>query len=218
MINLTLLIIVLKTLFFYFVVLFSYRLMGKREIGQLGIIDLIVSILIAELIAISIENKHDPIIYALVPILVLVVLEIAFAFISLKSRKFRIFFDGKPSLIIVNGKVNYKEMVKLRYSLDDLLLSLRQESIKDISEVEYAFLETNGKLSIFKYNFLKTSSTYPMPLILDGDIQEKALKYINKSKDWLLYKLREKDLNYMDIFYCFYKNKKLFIIKKTEVK
>ena len=118
----------------------------------------------------------------------------------------------------MNGKVNYNEMVKQRYSLDDLLLSLRQESIKDISEVEYAFLETNGKLSIFKYNFLKTSSTYPMPLILDGDIQEKALKYIHKSKDWLLYKLREKDLNYMDIFYCFYKNKKLFIIKKTEVK
>lgn len=192
--------------------------MGKREIGQLGIIDLIVSILIAELIAISIENKSDPIYYALIPILLLVLLEIVFAYISLKSRKFRIFFDGKPSLIIVNGKVNYNEMVKQRYSLDDLLLSLRQQSIKDINEVEYAFLETNGKLSIFKYNFLKVSSSYPMPLILDGDIQEKALKYIHHSKDWLLYKLKEKNLQPKDIFYCFYKNKKLFIIRKVDVK
>ena len=137
--------IILKTLFFYFFVLFCYRLMGKREVGQLGIIDLIVSILIAELIAISIENKNDPIIYALVPIIILVILEIVFGFVQLKSRKIRVFFDGKPSLIICNGRVNYKEMVKQRYSLDNLWLSLRQESIKDISEVEYAFLETKSQ-------------------------------------------------------------------------
>lgn len=209
--------ILLKTLFFYFFVLFCYRLMGKREVGQLGIIDLIVSILIAELIAISIENKNDPILYTLIPIMLLVILELAFGFIQLKSRKFRVFFDGKPSLIICNGKVNYKEMVKQRYSLDNLLLSLRQQSIKDISEVEYAFLETNGKLSIFKYNFLKYTSAYPMPLILDGEIQEKALNYIHKNKEWLKTKLDEKGLMIEDIFYCFYKSKKLFIIKKVEV-
>lgn len=208
--------IILKTLFFYFFVLFCYRLMGKREVGQLGIIDLIVSILIAELIAISIENKNDPIMYALVPIIILVILEIVFGFVQLKSRKIRVFFDGKPSLIICNGRVNYKEMVKQRYSLDNLLLSLRQESIKDISEVEYAFLETNGKLSIFKYNFLKLSSSYPMPLILDGEIQDKALNYIHKNKEWLNEKLDEKGLMLEDVFYCFFKNKKLFIIKKVE--
>ena len=136
---------------------------------------------------------------------------------QLKSRKIRVFFDGKPSLIICNGRVNYKEMVKQRYSLDNLLLSLRQESIKDISEVEYAFLETNGKLSIFKYNFLKLSSSYPMPLILDGEIQNKALNYIHKNKEWLNEKLDEKELMLEDVFYCFFKNKKLFIIKKVEV-
>lgn len=209
--------VVYKTMFFYFFVLLCYRLMGKREVGQLGIIDLIVSILIAELIAISIENRTDPLYYTLVPISLLVILEIIFAFISIKSRKFRVFFDGKPSLIICNGKVNYKEMVKQRYSLDNLLLSLRQQGIKDLAEVEYAFLENNGKLSIFKYNFLKTSTAYPMPLILDGDIQKKALKYIHKNEYWLEQKLSEKSLNAEDIFYCFYKNKKLFIIMKNEV-
>lgn len=210
--------IIFKTFFFYFFVIICYRIMGKREIGQLGIIDLIVSILIAELIAISIENKNDPIMYTIVPIVLLVIMELIFGYVSLKSRKLRVFLDGKPSLIICNGKVNYNEMVKQRYSLDNLLLSLRQQSIKDISEIEYAFLENNGKLSVFKYNFLRTSTSYPMPIIIDGSLQKNALKFIHKNETWLNQKLDDKNLIIDDVFYCFYKSKKLFIIKKTEVK
>ena len=210
--------VVFRTIFFYFFVLLCYRLMGKREIGQLGVIDLIVSILIAELIAISIEETENSIFLTIVPIIILVVLEIVLAFISIKSRKIRTFFDGKPSLIICNGKINYNEMVKQRYSMDNLLLSLRQKEIKNLDDVEYAFLEPNGKLSIFKYNFLKTKSAYPMPLILDGSIQKKALKYIHKNISWLEYNLNLKNLRVNDIFYCFYKNNKLFIIKKNEVR
>ncbi|MBE6156762.1 MAG: DUF421 domain-containing protein [Firmicutes bacterium] len=209
--------VIFRTTFFYFFVLLCYRLMGKREIGQLGVIDLIVSILIAELIAISIENIEDSIFLTIAPIIVLVVLEIGLAFISIKSRKIRTFFDGKPSLIICNGKINYNEMVKQRYSMDNLLLSLRQKEIKNVDDVEYAFLEPNGKLSIFKYNLFKTKSAYPMPLILDGSIQKKALKYIHKNLSWLEYNLNVKGVRVEDIFYCFYKNKKLFIIKKNEV-
>ena len=192
--------------------------MGKREIGQLGVIDLMVSILIAELIAISIENIKDSIILTIAPIALLVVLEIVLAFISIKSRKFRTFFDGKPSLIICNGKINYNEMVKQRYSMDNLLLSLRQKEIKNIDDVEYAFLEPNGKLSIFKYNFFKIPSAYPMPLILDGSVQKKALKYIHKNLSWLENVLSSKNLTVKEIFYCFYKKKKLYIIRKSEVK
>ena len=77
-------------------------------------------------------------------------------------------------------------MIKQRYSLDDLLLSLRQNNIKSIEDVEYAFLETNGKLSIFKYNIFKTEGTYPLALIVDGVIQSKTLKEIRHSKYWLL--------------------------------
>ncbi len=140
--------VILRTSFFYFFIVLLYRIMGKREIGQLGIIDLIVSILIAELVAISIENINDSIWLTIVPLCLLVVLELLLAFVSIKSRTFRTFFGGKPSLIICNGRVNYQEMVRQRYSMDDLLLSLRQKSIKSIEDVEYAFLEANGKLSI----------------------------------------------------------------------
>ncbi len=191
--------------------------MGKREIGQLGIIDLIVSILIAELVAISIENINDSIFFTIIPIILLVVLELSLAFISIKSRTFRTLFGGKPSLIIVNGNVNYKEMVRQRYSMDDLLLSLRQNSIKSIDEIEYAFLEPNGKLSIFKYNVFHKRSNYPMPIILDGEIQEKALNFIKKDKHWLEEELGKKHLKVEDVFYAFHKKSKIFLIKKSNL-
>ena len=208
--------VVFRTLFFYFFVTLAYRIMGKREIGQLGVIDLIVSILIAELVAISIENIKDSIFMTILPICILVVLELILGYLSVKSRTFRTVFGGKPSLIIIDGKINYHEMIKQRYSLDDLLLSLRQKEIRNIEDVEYAFLEPNGKLSIFKYNFFKIKSAYPMPLIVDGNIQYKALKYIHKTKAWLETELKNKKLEAKDVFYAFYKEKKIYLVKKNE--
>ena len=210
--------VMFRTIFFYFFVLLSYRIMGKREVGQLGVIDLVVAILIAELVAISIENIEDSIFLTIIPIIIVVILEVVLAYISMKSRKIRVFFDGKPSLIICNGKINYHEMVRQRFSLDDLLISLRQQEIKNIEDVEYAFLEPNGKLSIFKYNIFKIKSPYPMPLILDGNIQKKALNFINKNTKWLENILYKKGLTINDIFYCFYKKKKIYIIQKKDVK
>lgn len=208
---------VLRTLFFYFFVTFAYRIMGKREVGQLGIVDLIVSILIAELVAISIENIDKSIMLTIAPISLLVVIEVALAYLSTKSRWFRQVFTSKPSVIINHGVINYKEMIKQRYSLDDLLVSLRQASIKSIEDVEYAFLESNGKLSIFKYNLFKTDSTYPAPIIVDGVIQENTLKNIRKTKIWIKLYLRKQNINLEDIFYAFYKNGKIYTILKSNV-
>ncbi len=209
--------VLFRTAFFYFFILLLYRLMGKREIAQLGIIDLIVSILIAELVAISIENIEKSIFQTIFPLALLGGLEILLAYISVKSRTFRKIFGGKPSLIICNGKVNYKEMVKQRYSMDDLLLSMRQKEIKDLNEIEYAFLEPNGKLSIFQYNFLKLPTSYPMPLILDGEINKKTLEYLKKDKSWLEEELRKKALEIQDVFYAFYKNHKIYLITKGDL-
>ncbi len=213
----SLFVVIYRTLFFYIFILIIYRLMGKREIGQLSIIDLVVSILIAELVAISIENHQEGLMLTVVPILILVLLEIIAAVISIKSNKVRNILEGKPSLIINKGKINYKEMVKQRYTLDDLLLELRYKSIKSIEDVEYAILENNGKLSIFKYNFLKLNTTTPFPIILDGVIQKDTLKYLKKNEKWVYELLEKERVVLQDVFYAFYKNKKTFIIKQSEV-
>ena len=206
---------IIRTIFFYFVILVAYRLMGKREVGQLGVVDLIVSILIAELVALGIEKIHQNILMTLLPIIVLVIIEILMGLCLIKSRKFNKLFGGKPTILIDRGKIVFKNLINQRYAIDDLLLELRQKSIKNISDVEYAFLEPNGKLSIFKYNILKTKSDYPMPIIIEGKIELDTLKYINKNKTWVLNKLHKKNIKLEDVFYSFYKNNKLYIIKKN---
>jgi len=210
-------IIIIRTLFFYFFILFIYRIMGKREVGQLGIIDLIVSILIAEFVAISIENYDKSIIYSIAPILVLMALQISLAFISLKKPKFRNFLDGNPSLIIKNGKVNYKEMLKQKYNLDDLLVQIREKGYRSIEEVEYAILETNGTLSVFNYNKQNIKTPLPLPIILDSDIQTSTLKILNKDKKWVDSLLKDKNIELEDVFYAFYKDKNIFIIKNSDL-
>ncbi|MCX4249256.1 MAG: DUF421 domain-containing protein [Bacilli bacterium] len=205
------LIVLTRTLFFYFFILFSYRIMGKREIGQLSISDLTISILIAELVAISIENRNDATILTIIPIVLLVFLEVLLAFVQLKFNKLRILMDGKPSLIVQDGKLNVKEMIKQRYSLDDLLLSLRENQISGLNEVDYAILETNGRLSIFKKD---KKGIYPLPVIIDGIVDNDALLNINKTNVWLNKVLNDNNLGIKDILYAFYKQNKLYIVRK----
>ena len=137
-IKMSYLLVLVKTLFFYWVIVLVYRFMGKREVGELSIVDLIVSILIAELAAMSIENYKENIFLSLIPMAILVILQILVARLSLNHDKLRNLLDGEPSVIINRGKVNYKEMIKQRYNLEDLLTQLRAREVKSLEEVDYA--------------------------------------------------------------------------------
>lgn len=207
--------IVFKTVFFYILLLIVFRIMGKREMGQLSIQELSVTVLVTELCAISIENYDEPMINTIAPLLVLLSLELIGGYLSLKFNKFRNVIQGKPSLIINRGIINYKEMMKQRYTLDDLLCELRSNNIKNLKDVEYAILENNGTLSIFKYNFLGLNTNNPFPLILDGKIQKDTLNYIEKDNKWLLDNI---NIDIKEIFYAFYKNNKIYVIKRNELK
>jgi len=211
------LIVLSRTVIFYLVITAIYRFMGKREIGQLGMVDLIVSILIAELAAMAIENRSESIFLSLFPIILLVIVQIGMSYISLKNSKIRNLFDGNPSVIINRGKINFKEMVKQRYNVDDLLTQLREKHIRSIEEVDYAVLETSGKLSVFDKNS-KLYGEYPMPLILDGEIDYDTLRQINKTDEWLETSLKNENVNLEDVFYAFYRNKKLFLIRDKDLR
>lgn len=209
------LIVLFRTLLFYVIITVVYRFMGKREVGELSIMDLIVSILIAELAAIAIDKYKSNLLITIIPICVLVLVQIVIAKISLKSPNVREKIEGVPSVIINRGKINFKEMLKQRYNLDDLLTQLREKGIRSIDEVDYAILETSGKLSVFEKG---NNKNFPLPVILDGEIDYETLAQIKKDEQWLDKVLKERSLNLDNVFYAFYKDKNLFIIEKETVK
>jgi len=211
------LVVSFRSILFYILVSIGYRIMGKREIGELSIMDFIVSLFIAELVAISIENYNNSIFLSLIPIIILIIIEISISYISMKNNKTRNIIDGKYSVIINRGKVNFEEMTKQRYNLDDLLIQLRTHNIKSIEEVDYAILEVNGELSIFKKDN-DVYSTYPLPLILDGKLDKDVLRQIRRKEDWLYKELDKNNTNINDIYYCFYRNNNLYIIENNKIK
>ena len=204
-----------RSFIFYILIVLVYKVMGKREIGELSVIDLIVSLFIAELVAISIENYNESVLITIIPIIIIVSLQLLTSKISLKNKKVRDVLDGKPSVIVNRGKINFQEMLKQRYNIDDLFVQLRNQSIKSIEEIDYAILETNGKLSVFQKD---DNNKYPLPIIINGVIDEDTLIQINKTRSWINNELDKQNIRLEDIFYSFYQNNSLYIIEKDKIK
>ncbi|MDC3412436.1 DUF421 domain-containing protein [Aquibacillus sp. 3ASR75-11] len=217
--------IILRTIGTYILIVIIFRLMGKREIGELGILDLVVFIMVAEMAVFSIEDPKESVMRSVVPMLVLLAIQRLTAWISLKSKLFRKWFEGKPSIIVSRGKIDEHEMKKQRYNFDDLLMQLRQNGTKSVQDVEFAILEPSGKLSIFE-KATKSSDTssdakgFVVPLILDGKIQTDALNKINHSKKWLASQLQAKGYpSIEDISFCSIdENNNWYIDEKNEKK
>ena len=215
----------LRTLLMYFIVLVVLRLMGKREIGKLSIFDLVVSIMMAEIAVMVIEDTKIPLIKGIVPIITLMLTQIILSYITLKSKKIRDIVEGQPAVLIANGKLRDNEMAKQRYTVDDLITQLREKNINRIADVEFAILETSGKLSVFpkpaqlpatKEDLEIKDRDYggiPMPIIEDGRILSSSLQKINKDEKWLIKKIKEHGIHDVhQIFFASVDNKGEFFI------
>lgn len=216
--------ILLRTIFTYFAVFLVMRLMGKREIGKLTIFDLVISVMIAEIAVLVIEDTQRPMSEGMLPILILMLLQIGLAMLTLRSRSLRLLFDGKPSIMIENGKLNREEMRKQRYNLDDLLVQLREKEAVRLADVEFAVLETSGKLSVIRkeqrseqQGDSKGAATepqlpfppgyrfedLPVPLIMDGEVQEENLQLLGRNRFWLKKELRKHGVAHTkQVFLC----------------
>lgn len=208
-----LLIIFFRTLLMYFAILIIFRLMGKREIGELSVLDLVVFIMIGEMAVVAIENHNEPVVNTLLPMVVLLGIQIALALFSLRSNRFRKLIDGKPSILISKGKIDEKEMRKQRYNFDDLLMQLRSKDIDNIADVEFAILETSGELSVVKKSKNKNKpASYTEPLIVGGEIQQNNLKKSNKTEAWLRSELQKRGYGDISrISFCSYQDGEFYI-------
>ncbi|ASJ52890.1 hypothetical protein BP422_04555 [Brevibacillus formosus] len=205
--NLTM--VLLRTIFSYFFLLILVRLMGKRELGKLSVFDVVISIMLAEMAALAIEDVDKPALRFYLPMLLIALLEIAFAYVSLKSKKFRDTVDGSADLIIENGQIREHAMRRNRLNMDDLMVHLRQKDVKNIADVEFALLEPTGQMSVFlkeqkdkvtreDLSLMKKQQVgpasykgLPIPLILDGKVRTEALNKIGQNELWLKREIRK---------------------------
>lgn len=203
-----------KTLLFLFVIIVILKIMGKREIGQLNAFDIVIFFMISELFSLSIEKPKENVMMVLLPILIIFLMQLITSFIVLKSNKLRKIIEENPSFIINNGVLDIERMKKLRYNIDNLMEQIRNNQIDSPSKVQFAILESNGELSVIEKG--KEDTIIPFPVIKDGEIDNRILEILNKDKNWVLDKIKERGYeSEKQIFLCMIeKGENLFIIEK----
>lgn len=192
----------LRTLLLYIVLVLTVRLMGKRQIGEMEPSEFVVTMLIANLAAIPMQDTAIPLLSGLVPILVILGVELILAVLSLRCIRIRSFFCGKPVVLMENGKIIEKNLQKTRVNLDELTMHLREKDIFDLTEVKYAILETNGQLSTLLYaknrpasardaGIRATETELPVTLISGGKVLDENLAIAKKDRAWLEAELKK---------------------------
>ena len=185
-----------RTLIFYLILIASVRMMGKRQIGQMEASEFVVTMLVANLAAIPMQNSGIPMYSGLVPILTVLGTELVLSSLSLRSIRLRRMLCGKPVILIENGRVLQENLRRTRVTIDELLGHLREKDVLEITAVQYAILETNGNLSVFPFPGEMPASAkdagirakpqyLPVTLIEDGVLFRENLPLAGKDEQWV---------------------------------
>ena len=190
-----------KTIFSYIFLMIILKIMGKRELSQISMFDVVIFLIMSELFSLALNDKESSLIQFIVPILVIVILELLSAFLSLKSYRIRRFFEGEPTFLIYNGEIDYEAMKKNNYNISNLMIQLRNNNVQSPIEVSFAILEGNGNLNIIKKE--EQLVYYPDPIIMDGKLNLIALKKMNLSEEDVLLMIAKNNYkNYDEIFFA----------------
>lgn len=204
-------IVMIRAILLYILIIFCMRFMGKRQIGELQPGELVITMMISNMAILPIEDTNIPMLAGAVPILILVCFEIILSVFTLRWKKLRKFISGSPVVIIENGVLKQQELKKLRFSIDDLMEGLRSKDIFDVSEVLYALVETNGKISVVKKGASQTitanmlnlqvqEETPPTIVISDGILVKENIKKYHIDPNWINEILKKKHLSQKDVF------------------
>lgn len=223
-------IILIRSLILYILVIFAVRLMGKRQLGELQPSELVITILVSNIATLPLEDTDIPIIVGVTPILSLVCYEVIISWLILGMPFLRKIISGSPKIIISNGKINRHVLRELRFSVDDLMTAMRGEQIFDLSEVQYAIVETTGSVSIMKKQGKDTPTREdlnidvdeldpPQVIVSDGETMPTALKSLGYSEEFVRNTAKKSGLKINEIFIMTAdKNGSVFIAKKADSK
>ena len=201
----------IRTLILYSILILVIRLMGKRQIGQMEASEFGVTMLVANLASIPMQDGAIPLFSGLVPILTVLGMELVLSTLSMKNLKFRKILCGKPVILIENGNILQSNLKKTRVTLDELTGHLREKEILDPRNVQYAILETNGNLSVFPYPKEQPANAkdagiqvgkrnLPITIISDGRLLTENLVSSGKTEGWVQKTLHNLDTSQEETF------------------
>lgn len=207
-------IIMIRTFVIYLALLASMRMMGKRQLGELEVSELVTAVLIADFAAMPLQDIGIPMINGLVPLVLLLCFEILMTGAVTKSIRFREVVCGKPSVLVYRGKIDQTEMRKNRFTLDELYEELRQQGATDLSKIECAILETSGILNVILFPSEQTptcnqmgietpSSSYPIIIINEGRVLSNNLTLMGLDERWLDKQLKSRKIRSPKDVYLF---------------
>ncbi len=191
-------IVIIRSVLLYALVITALRLMGKKQLGELQPSELVTTMLISDIATLSLQEPSMPMLLGAVPILMIVCIDVFMSGIMLKSTKFRKLVTGSPKVIIADGKIDQKEMSNLRYTIDDVLESMREADIFDINQVRYAIVETTGKINFFKKDDGNTDP--PSVIVKDGLLIKEGLEKAGLGEGWLKDVLEKRNTEQKKIF------------------
>lgn len=204
-------VVFIRAVILYVLLIFTVRLMGKRQIGELQPSELAITILISNIATLPVEDTGIPLLTGIIPIVTLAGLDVIMSWLGIKSRTVRRFTCGKPVIIISGGQLDQKKMQSIRFTVDDLAASLRSQGIFDISEVQLAVVETTGTLSVYqKYSArnvtngdmeLKGKNENPPEVVVaDGQLVPEAMGRLGITPKWIEAALKKENAAIKDVF------------------
>lgn len=191
-------IVFIRTVILYSIVVTIMRLMGKRQIGELQPYEFVITIMISDLASLPMQDTRLPLLLGIVPIITLLLLKIIISQLQLKNQFIRKVVDGEPSILIKKGKINFNALKSQQINLDELMEELRLVGYFDLDDIQYAILETNGKISVLPSNSSKKDIKNPLLpkiIICDGSINKNIITSMNKDEKWITSLLNKHSIN-----------------------
>ena len=206
--------VVLRALIVFVVLIAGVRLMGKRTIGELQPYEFVITLAVADLACTPMQDVSVPLLYGIIPILVLFVVHYLLTLLTTKSLRFRKFLNGKPFIVIDGDGINSECLTKLNLSVNDLLSLIRQQGYFSIPEISFGIIETNGKLSLLKNENAEAPSSIPTTLIVEGKIINENAEKMNIDTQKIKNILRDQSLSIKDTVLMTAESGKVFIQPK----
>ena len=206
--------LVIRTFLIYIAVIVVMRLMGKRQVGQLQPFEMVVSIIIADLAAMPMQDEKIPLLRGIIPLIVLLFAQVVFSFIVFRNKRFRTWLNGTPSVLIAHGKINHKILQECMVSFSDLLEAMHASGISSIEDIDYAILETDGNISCFQkphltpvqkmdMNVKVENTSFSLPLVMNGEFLQNYMEFSDKTQNDILSNVKSAGKVLSDVLYSY---------------